>query len=95
VILASGDMAVFAISLPRHIVRIVVTKMTILAWLMRLTGLKGKTQTVEFALRETKRKSRLAKFLGTKKIAASEWKGSIDPAYDLAGLRVAEKPDLT
>ncbi|PYI42904.1 MAG: hypothetical protein DME27_09420 [Verrucomicrobia bacterium] len=77
---------------------IAVTKMTmfinegLLARVMKLTGLKTKTQTVEFALRETERKARLTKFLGERKIAASEWKESIDPAYDLNRLRVAEKP---
>ncbi len=74
------------------------TKMTmfidedLLARVMKLTGLKTKTETVEFALRETERKSKLARFLGARKIATSEWKGSIDPAYDLNRLRVAEKP---
>ena len=64
----------------------------LLARVMKLTGLKTKTQTVEFALRETERKARLTKFLGERKIAASEWKESIDLAYDLNRLRVAEKP---
>jgi Arc/MetJ family transcription regulator len=64
----------------------------LLARVMKLTGLKTKTQTVEFALRETARKARLTKFLGERKIAASEWKESIDPAYDLNRMRVAEKP---
>ena len=59
---------------------------------MKLTGLKTKTETVEFALRETERKNKLSKFLGTRKIAASEWKGSVDPAYDLMRLRLAETP---
>jgi Arc/MetJ family transcription regulator len=75
-----------------------VTKMTmfidegLLARVMKLTGLKTKTETVEFALRETERKTKLAKFLGARKTAASEWKGSVDPAYDLMRLRIAEKP---
>ncbi len=64
----------------------------LLARVMKLTGLKTKTQTVEFALREAERKASLTKFLGERKIAASEWKESIDPAYDLNRLRVAEKP---
>jgi len=34
----------------------------LLARVMKLTGLKTKTQTVEFALRETERKARRSKF---------------------------------
>ncbi len=59
---------------------------------MKLTGLKTKTETVEFALRETERKSKLGKFLGRKKLDAAEWKESLDPAYDLMSLRLAETP---
>ena len=77
---------------------IVVTKMTmfidegLLARVMKLTGLKTKTETVGFALRETERKSKLAKFLSARKVTPAEWKGSVDPAYDLTRLRVAERP---
>lgn len=59
---------------------------------MKLTGLKTKTETIEFALRETERKSKLGKFLGERKLAAAEWKDCVDPAYDLMALRAAEKP---
>lgn len=74
------------------------TKMTmfideaLLARVMKLTGLKTKTETVEFALRETERKSELTTFLKVRKSAAAEWAESVDPAYDLMRLRVAEKP---
>jgi Arc/MetJ family transcription regulator len=74
----------------------VMTKMTmfidemLLERVRKLTGLKTKTETVEFALRETERKSKLAKFLNTRK--AAEWKGSVDPAYDLMRLRLEERP---
>lgn len=79
---------------PYH--RFVMTKMTmfideaLLERVMKLTGFKTKTETVEFALRETERKTKLGKFLGSRKIPASEWKGSLDPAYDLMTLRLAE-----
>ncbi len=46
----------------------------------------------EFALRETERKSKLGKFLGRRKLEAREWKESLDPAYDLMALRLAETP---
>ncbi len=60
---------------------------------MKLTGLKTKTETVEFALRETERKKKLSEFLSRRKrLPASEWKNSLDPAYDLMALRAAEKP---
>jgi Arc/MetJ family transcription regulator len=60
---------------------------------MKMTGLKTKTETVEFALRETERKSKLARFLANReKLSADEWKNSVDPNYDLMRLRLAEKP---
>jgi len=59
---------------------------------MKLTGLTTKTETIEFALRETERKSKLGKFLGGRKLAAREWKDCVDPAYDLMALRLAETP---
>lgn len=64
----------------------------LLARVMKLTGLKTKTEAVEFSLRETERKGRLGRFIANEKLAAGEWKGSIDPAYDLMALRLAEKP---
>lgn len=65
---------------------------TLLARVMKLTGLKTKTETVEFALREAERRNKLATLSGAKKLAASEWKESVDPAYDLMRLRITEKP---
>ena len=65
---------------------------TLLERVMKLTGLKTKTETVEFALRETERKSKLGKFLAGRNLSADEWKNSLDPAYDLMRLRLAEKP---
>lgn len=65
---------------------------TLLERVMKLTGLKTKTETVEFALREAERKSKLGKFLGRRKLEAKEWKESLDPAYDLMALRLAETP---
>lgn len=64
---------------------------TLLDRVMKLTGLKTKTETVEFALRETERKRKLAAFLGARKTTAADWKESVDPAYDLMRLRVADK----
>lgn len=78
--------------------KIAMTKMTmfidetLLARVMKLTGLKTKTETVEFALREAERRNKLAKFLGARKLDASEWRESVDPAYDLMRLRLTEKP---
>ena len=80
---------------PYHAVVIKMTMFideTLLARVMKLTGLKTKTETVEFALRETERKNKLSKFLGSRKIGTGEWKDSVDPAYDLMRLRLAEKP---
>jgi Arc/MetJ family transcription regulator len=82
--------------LPYH--AIVMMKMTmfideaLLERVMKLTGLKTKTETVEFALRETERKSNLGKFLAGRNLSASEWKNSLDPAYDLMRLRLGERP---
>ena len=65
---------------------------SLLERVMKLTGLKTKTETVEFALRETERKSKLGKFLAGRNLSTNEWKNSLDPAYDLMRLRLAERP---
>src|SRR5438270_13272158 len=65
----------------------------LLGRVMKLTGLKTKTATVEFALRETERKTKLTRFLAERKPdSAEEWRESVDPNYDLMRLRLAEKP---
>ncbi|MBA2432109.1 MAG: type II toxin-antitoxin system VapB family antitoxin [Chthoniobacterales bacterium] len=64
----------------------------LLARVMKITGIKTKTEAVEFALRETERKAKIARFVATETIAADEWRGAFDPAHDLAALRAAEKP---
>lgn len=65
---------------------------TLLARVMEITGFKTKTEAVEFSLRETERKAKLTRLVTKDKLAADEWKGSVDPAYDLMSLRIAEKP---
>lgn len=64
----------------------------LLARVMELTGLKTKTEAVEFSLREAERKAKLGRLIAKEKLAADEWKESVDPGYDLLALRVAEKP---
>ena len=64
----------------------------LLARVMELTGLKTKTEAVEFSLREAERKGTLGRFVAKEKLANDEWKESVDPGYDLMALRVAEKP---
>ena len=64
----------------------------LLARVMKLTGLETKTEAVEFALKETERKTKLAEFLRRRKLPASVWKNSLDPNYDLTALRAADKP---
>ncbi len=64
----------------------------LLARVMKLTGLKTKTDAVEFALRETERKGKIVRFVVDEAIAADGWAGAVDPAYDLPALRAAEKP---
>jgi Arc/MetJ family transcription regulator len=64
----------------------------LLARVMELTGLKTKTEAVEFALRETERKGKLTRFIANETLAADEWRDAVDPAYDLIALRAAEKP---
>ena len=65
----------------------------LLARVMKLTGLKTKTEAVEVALREMERQKKLAKFLGGPKPTADQWARSLDPAYDLMALRMADKPE--
>ncbi len=64
----------------------------LLARVMKLTGLKTKTETVEFALREAERKKKLSQFLSRRKLPDNAWQDSLDPAYDYMSLRVAERP---
>ncbi|MEP6956550.1 MAG: type II toxin-antitoxin system VapB family antitoxin [Chthoniobacterales bacterium] len=64
----------------------------LLARVMALTGLKTKTEAVEFALRETERRGKITRFIAKETIATDEWRGAMDPAYDLTVLRAAEKP---
>ena len=59
---------------------------------MKLGGFKTKTDAIDFALREAARKTKLMKFVTDEKLPPREWARSIDPAYDLIALRVAEKP---
>lgn len=64
----------------------------LLARVMELTGLKTKTEAVEFSLREAERKVKLRRFVVNERLAADEWKDAVDPAYDLTTLRAAGKP---
>jgi len=64
----------------------------LLARVMDLTGLKTKTEAVEFALRETERRAKIVRFVADETIAADEWRGAMDPEYDITALRAAEKP---
>lgn len=68
---------------------------SLLARVMELTGYKTKTDAVNFALKEAERHGKLSKFLASRELAATDWKDSLDPAYDLMALRVAEMPDST
>ncbi|MBA3833192.1 MAG: type II toxin-antitoxin system VapB family antitoxin [Chthoniobacterales bacterium] len=64
----------------------------LLARVMKITGFKTKTETVEFALREAERHKKLSEFLSRRKPTAREWKNSLDPAYDFMALRLADLP---
>lgn len=65
----------------------------LLARVMKLSGLKTKTEAVDFALREAERLGKLAKFIASERLAAEDWKDSVDPAYDLMAVRVADLPE--
>ena len=60
---------------------------------MKLTGLKTKTDAVDFALAEAERHKKLSKFLAEERMAATDWTNAVDPAYDLMALRIADMPD--
>ena len=74
------------------------TKMTmfideaLLKSVLKLTGLKTKTEAVALALREIERDRKLAKFLKARKRKAVDWKNSVDPNYDLMKVRMADMP---
>lgn len=63
-----------------------------LARVMKLSGLKTKTEAVDFALREAERLGKLCKLIASERLSAEDWKNSVDPAYDLMALRVADMP---
>lgn len=65
----------------------------LLARVMKLSGLKTKTEAVDFALHEAERLGKLAKFIAEERMGATDWKDAVDPAYDLMALRVADMPD--
>lgn len=75
------------------------TKMTmfideaLLERVMKLTGLKTKTEAVDFALTEAERRKKLSKFLAEERMGATDWTDAVDPAYDLTALRVADMPN--
>lgn len=64
----------------------------LLARVMKLTGIKTKTETVALALREIERDRKLSKFLKARKANAIDWKNAVDPKYDLMKLRLADMP---
>lgn len=74
------------------------TKMTmfideaLLARVLKLTGLKTKTEAVALALREIERDRKLAKFLKQRRTKNIDWKRAVDPNYDLMKLRLADMP---
>jgi Cft2 family RNA processing exonuclease len=65
---------------------------SLLERVMKLTGFKTKTETVEFALREMERKKQLAEFVKKRNVPAHVWAKSLDPKYDLMAVREADKP---
>ena len=61
---------------------------------MKRYGCESKTAAVDYALHELDRRARLKEF-GEKGLGLSpaELSASVDPAYDLMALRVAEEPE--
>ncbi len=58
---------------------------------MKLGDFKTKTEAIDFALKETARKSKLLKFVADEKLTPREWMRSIDPSYNLTALRAMER----
>ena len=59
--------------------------------LMRLTGIRSRKATVDYALSRTEDAERLRK-LFEKPLPDEEYASVIDPAYDLMGVRERDKP---
>ncbi len=59
--------------------------------LMKLTGLKTRKETVDFALTEAERLARIRKLLAGPFYATPEG-DTIDPHYDILKMRELEKP---
>ena len=58
---------------------------------MKLTGLKTRKATIDFALLEAERAAKLARLLGSP-LPDGEFRDAVDPDYDLTALRSKERP---
>ncbi len=58
---------------------------------MKLTGIKTKTEAVDFALRTAERLAEKTTLLNTR-LEASDLENAVDPAYDLTSLRRKDTP---
>lgn len=58
---------------------------------MKLTGLKTRKETIDFALREAERLAKIKK-LFERPWTSEDLKDAIDPKYNLMALREMEKP---
>lgn len=59
---------------------------------MKLTGLKTRKEAVDYALTEAERIARINQLLRRPLYVVGQDEPVIDPKYDLAALREAEKP---
>ena len=62
-----------------------------LSALMRLTGLRSRKATVEYALCRAEETERLRR-LFEKPLPDEDYRTALDPAYDLAAVRAQDKP---
>ena len=62
-----------------------------LASVMRLTGVRSRKATVDYALACTERSERV-RLLFEKALPDEAYKAALDPAYDLTALRAKDKP---
>jgi Arc/MetJ family transcription regulator len=59
---------------------------------MKLTGLKTRKDAVDYALTEAERIARIKQVLGRPLYVVAKGEAVVDPDYDLAALREAERP---
>jgi len=61
---------------------------------MELTGLKTRKEAIDYALSQTERAAKMARFFDRPRRTKEKLKNALDPNYDLMALREGDKPQI-